>query len=391
MDEALAGMRSQVMTLHESQTSLRNQVRALQASQGREEDKEMDEAMTALQNQIMALHALLNGSVKAGLVAKQHEELILALNSEMESLRGPVAQHEAWRTAWSADLKALGEEVQRIKVSTSVEGDLHKGLSDVEESVAHCEAGLKSISSSVAALSSKLADLMKQSHESAIGRLAAQITEMDGAMEVRETQHAVLDSRVEKLEQDVSKLEDQTRDLDQYVSKNVVTKDDFVKVEAMIDKTRDRYLATTTEISQLAAKVADLQDRDRQRREMTQDGSVTARSNRSLFSEKEGSFSEFHDELAIASEGSARIRALAARVRGVTQGGISVTASPASAARGAGAAAGIKSTPDRVLSPPTTSPRNMLEETAERIREWEMRNKSSSQDHSEDDHQLHFV
>ena len=391
MDEALAGMRSQVMTLHESQTSLRNQVRALQASQGREADKEMDEAMTALQNQIMALHALLNGSVKAGLVAKQHEELILALNSEMESLRGPVAQHEAWRTAWSADLKALGEEVQRIKVSTSVEGDLHKGLSDVEESVAHCEAGLKSISSSVAALSSKLSDLMKQSHQSAIGRLAAQITEMDGAMEVRETQHAVLDSRVEKLEQDVSKLEDQTRDLDQYVSKNVVTKDDFVKVEAMIDKTRDRYLATTTEISQLAAKVADLQDRDRQRREMTQDGSVTARSNRSLFSEKEGSFSEFHDELAIASEGSARIRALAARVRGVTQGGISVTASPASAARGAGAAAGIKSTPDRVLSPPTTSPRNMLEETAERIREWEMRNKSTSQDHSEDDHQLHFV
>ena len=391
MDEALAGMRSQVMTLHESQTSLRNQVRALQASQGREADKEMDEAMTALQNQIMALYALLNGSVKAGLVAKQHEELILALNSEMEGLRGPVAQHEAWRTAWSADLKALGEEVQRIKVSTSVEGDLHKGLSDVEESVAHCEAGLKSISSSVAALSSKLADLMKQSHQSAIGRLAAQITEMDGAMEVRETQHAVLDSRVEKLEQDVSKLEDQTRDLDQYVSKNVVTKDDFVKVEAMIDKTRDRYLATTTEISQLAAKVADLQDRDRQRREMTQDGSVTARSNRSLFSEKEGSFSEFHDELAIASEGSARIRALAARVRGVTQGGISVTASPASAARGAGAAAGIKSTPDRVLSPPTTSPRNMLEETAERIREWEMRNKSTSQDHSEDDHQLHFV
>ena len=391
MDEALAGMRSQVMTLHESQTSLRNQVRALQASQGREADKEMDEAMTALQNQIMALHALFNGSVQAGLMAKQHEELILALNSEMEGLRGPVAQHEAWRTAWSADLKALGEEVQRIKVSTSVEGDLHKGLSDVEESVAHCEAGLKSISSSVAALSSKLADLMKQSHESAIGRLAAQITEMDGAMEVRETQHAVLDSRVEKLEQDVSKLEDQTRDLDQYVSKNVVTKDDFVKVEAMIDKTRDRYLATTTEISQLAAKVADLQDRDRQRREMTQDGSVTARSNRSLFSEKEGSFSEFHDELAIASEGSARIRALAARVRGVTQGGISVTASPASAARGAGAAAGIKSTPDRVLSPPTTSPRNMLEETAERIREWEMRNKSTSQDHSEDDHQLHFV
>ena len=401
MDEALAGMRSQVMTLHESQTSVRNQVRALQASQGREADKEMDEAMTALQNQIMALHALFNGSVQAGLMAKQHEELILALNSEMEGLRGPVAQHEAWRTAWSADLKALGEEVQRIKVSTSVEGDLHKGLSDVEESVAHCEAGLKSISSSVAALSSKLADLMKQSHESAIGRLAAQITEMDGAMEVRETQHAVLDSRVEKLEQDVSKLEDQTRDLDQYVSKNVVTKDDFVKVEAMIDnfvkveamidKTRDRYLATTTEISQLAAKVADLQDRDRQRREMTQDGSVTARSNRSLFSEKEGSFSEFHDELAIASEGSARIRALAARVRGVTQGGISVTASPASAARGAGAAAGIKSTPDRVLSPPTTSPRNMLEETAERIREWEMRNKSTSQDHSEDDHQLHFV
>ena len=48
MDEALAGMRSQVMTLHESQTSLRNQVRALQASQGREEDKEMDEALAGM-------------------------------------------------------------------------------------------------------------------------------------------------------------------------------------------------------------------------------------------------------------------------------------------------------------------------------------------------------
>ena len=196
-------------------------------------------------------------------------------------------------------------------------------------------------SNSVEALSQKLEHLEranKQVDESAISRVASQISELDEAMEVRENENAALDGRVEKLElrdasmadrvaslqlrvDDVSDqckmLNNATLNLDEFVNKNAVTKDELVFMQSKLDKT-----ATKSDISQVTQKVAELEDRHNT--EMSQirgagdGGSVTARS---LHSERDGSFSEFHDELAIASEGSARIRALAARVRGVTQQG----------------------------------------------------------------------
>ena len=74
----------------------------------------------------------------------------------------------------------------------------------------------------------------------------------------------------------------------------------------------------TQVVSRLKQNVTDLEQKNYRADDMAlgefhsaREGSVTARSTN-------GSF--YGDELAVASEGSARIRALAARVRGVTQG-----------------------------------------------------------------------
>ncbi len=74
----------------------------------------------------------------------------------------------------------------------------------------------------------------------------------------------------------------------------------------------------TQVVSRLKQNVTDLEQKNYRSDDMAlaefhsaREGSVTARSTN-------GSF--YGDELAVASEGSARIRALAARVRGVTQG-----------------------------------------------------------------------
>jgi DNA repair exonuclease SbcCD ATPase subunit len=301
------------------------------------------------------------------------------------------------------ELEALKDQVSKLVNSSSIEGDLHKGLSDVEQLVSECEAGVKSIKQATDALEKKIDTLEKnnkQADESAVSRMASQLSELDEAMEVRENENAALDGRVEKMEQHAEEmservaglqtrmddlahqcklLNDQTQQLDDYVVRNSVTKDEFVKVQGALDNT-----ASKSDLARVADKIGELDDRSRQRDvggAGSVAGSVTARS---LHSEKDGSFSEFHDELAVASEGSARIRALAARVRGVTQSGTSVNASPIGAPRGAAA--------DTVLSPSQiTSPRSMLEETAERIREWEVRNQGLADKGSDDDSHLQFV
>jgi hypothetical protein len=43
------------------------------------------------------------------------------------------------------ELEALKDQVSKLVNSSSIEGDLHKGLSDVEQLVSECEAGVKSI------------------------------------------------------------------------------------------------------------------------------------------------------------------------------------------------------------------------------------------------------
>jgi chromosome segregation ATPase len=294
------------------------------------------------------------------------------------------------------ELESLKDQVSELINSRSIEGDLHRGLSDVEQLVSENEAGVKSLNKAVLALEKQLDALEKankQAGETAVSRLASQISELDEAMEVRENENAALDGRVEKLEQHAAEvaervagvqarmedlahqcklLNDQTQQLDDYVARNSVTKDEFLKVQNALDNT-----ASKSDLARVTDKVVELEDQGRQR-DMGGEGSVTARS---LHSERDGSFSGFHDELAVASEGSARIRALAARVRGVTQSGTSVNASPIGAPR-EGAA-------NTVFSPTQiTSPRSMLEETAERIREWEVRNQKEG---SDDDHGLQFV
>jgi len=74
-----------------------------------------------------------------------------------------------------SDLKA---DVQHMKKSTSIDGDLHKGLADVENSVSECEAGVRTVLQSVEAVGVRIQQLErahKQTDESAISRIAAQV------------------------------------------------------------------------------------------------------------------------------------------------------------------------------------------------------------------------
>ena len=77
-----------------------------------------------------------------------------------------------------AELSSLTEQVGKLKKSNNIEGDIHKGLSEVEQTVSDCEAGLKSMAKTVESLSSKIQQLEKankQADESAISRLVSKL------------------------------------------------------------------------------------------------------------------------------------------------------------------------------------------------------------------------
>jgi len=388
----------------------------------------VEKMVDALQDEVKALKEAVAlqeiAHTKHGEAAKNYQDIVhkhrentdQQIKEEMKKLESERTQDlKAREQAKESEAKILTElsdlkaDVQHMKKSTSIDGDLHKGLADVENSVSECEAGVRTVLQSVEAVGVRIQQLErahKQTDESAISRIAAQISELDEAMEVRENENASLDGRVEKMERheaaltnrvsglqvrvdDVSHqcklLNDQTQQLDNYIAHTAATKEDLSKVQQVVADAATKLDVSHNEmnVSRVTAKVDEIEERGRHR-DMGGEGSVTARS---LYSEKEGSFYEFHDELVVASEGSARIRALAARVRGVTQsGGRSVAPSPIDPPRGS--AANTTMSPSQI-----TSPRSMLEETAERIREWEIRNQGTDKGTtgSDDDHQLQFV